>query len=313
MSFDFNAIRIEKPSPIENKVDDLKQLKLKILKHFFKITAPYFWGPKHTDIWSIGRFVTKVTGKECINTQCADGKWISLPLPVYTSHFLYGPDHKRFNRDNITPIMKKFAQQGSVAIDVGASCGQEVVALSHAVGEEGQVYCFEPSASFDALLRTVALNGLKNVTCVHAGCGNENGFIAGSSDQKYFIGDQYHYADSGVPVVRIDDFLEHINETRKVSLIKIDTDGFEYEVIKGLQDTIEKNNAKVIAEFEPHFEYSGAKSSDVLKRYEENGFEICKIQTSYIPLTTDEIEQYIQDMKNPENMIAHDVVLKKRA
>lgn len=312
MSFDFDTILQERPEPITNTINDLNRLHIKILRHVFRITAPYIWGPKHTDIWSIGRFISKVIGKNTVDAQCQDGKWLCLPLPVYTSHCLYGPDHKRFNRDNITPLMKKFAAPGSVAIDVGASCGQEVVTLSKAVGKNGKVYCFEPSMSFKALLRTVALNKLSNVVCVQAGCGNENGYIDGTENQEYFIGDQYTYADKGMPVIRIDDFLAHIKERRTVSFIKIDTDGFEHEVIQGALLTVKKHQSKVIAEFEPHFDYSGAKSIDVLKRYEEIGFQLHKIQTSYIPLSQADTKQYIRDMQSSENMIAHDLVLKLR-
>lgn len=312
MTFEFDAITQQSPQPLADKVDDLGRPVAKILRHFFRLTAPYFFGPKHTDIWGIGRFVSKIIGKSTFDARCRDGKWLCLPLPVYTSHFLNGPDHKRFNRDNITPLLKRYGKPGSIAIDVGASCGQEVVALAHAVGAKGRVYCFEPSLSYHALLRTVSLNGLTNVVCVRAGCGNENGYIGGSDTQEYFIGDEYTYADSGVPVVRIDDFLEYIKETGEVSVIKIDTDGFEYEVIQGALQTIEKFGTEVIAEFEPHFDYSGAKSTDALKRYGDLGFEVYKIQTSTLPIDIAESEQYIEEMRNPENMIAHDLVLKRK-
>ena len=313
VSFDFTQITQISPKPLTSKADDLQRPLIKILKHVFKIIAPYFFGPKHTDMWGIGRFVSKLIGKNTIDTQCADGKWLCLPLPVYTSHFLYGPDHKRFNKDNITPLMRKYATSGSIAIDVGASCGQEVLALSQAVGDKGHVYCFEPSMSYEALLRTVALNELTNVTCVRAGCGNENGYIGGSDTQEYFIGDEYSYSDSGMPVIRIDDFLAYIKEKRSVSLIKIDTDGFEYEVVQGAHQTITNYNSHIIAEFEPHFNYSGVESADVLKRYTDNGFELHKIQISAVPLNPKETVAYIKDMQNPDNMIAHDIVLKRKS
>lgn len=308
----FNDLKIERPEPISNAQDDLQRPLIKVFKHIFRIFSPYFWGPKHTDIWSIGRFVSKISGKRILDAQCADGAWLAIPLPVYTSHFLEGPDHKRYNKDNITPIMKQYASKGSVAIDVGASCGQEVVALSKAVGDSGMVYCFEPSFSYNALVRTVGLNQLKNVVCVHAGCADQNGYVEGDSDQPYLTGDLSVYSDSGIPVIRLDDFLNHIGESKPVSLIKIDTDGFEYEVIKGAAETIKAHSVKVIAEFELHFDYSGAKGADVLRRYIDEGFEVRKVQTSSAPLNGDDLDSYISDMRVRENMIAHDLVLERK-
>lgn len=312
MDFRFDNIRQVRPVHILEKRDDLKRPLLKLTKNILRIIAPYFWGSKHTDLWPVGKCISKLIGKNSIDTLTEDKRWISLPLPVYTSHVLYGPDHKRFNRDNIAPVMKKLALPGTIAIDVGASCGQEVVTLSRAVGEEGLVYCFEPSISYESLLRTVALNELNNVICIKAACGDHNGYISGTDNQEYFIGDEYSYADSGMVVIRIDDFLHYIGEKRKVSILKIDTDGFEYEVINGAKNTIESNNTRIIAEFEPHFNYSGKMNSDVLERYLEDGFKLFKIQTHYIPINRDDINQYLKDIEEPENMIAHDLVLVKR-
>lgn len=305
-----SEIKIVTPDPIAEPVDDLQRPLVKILKHVFKIISPYFWGEKHTDVWSIGKFVAWVTGKNILDARCRDGRWLALPLPVYTSHFIQGPDYKRYNNDNIHPIMKRFAKPGTVAIDVGASCGQEIVTLSRAVGAQGQVYAFEPSFSFEALLRTVALNRLDNVVCIKAACGSQNGRLGSSADTLYMVGEKAAYNEAaGVPVLRLDDFLAQIKETRAVSLIKIDTDGFELEVIKGAVETIRTHSTHVISEFESHFDYSGVKGKDALNAYRDMGFSVAKIQTAYQTILPIDDEDYLRDMRIEENMIAHDIVL----
>src|SRR5690606_33596938 len=108
----FEHLKIIKPEPIQNRSDDLQKFWIKLFKHFFRITAPYFWGPKHTDVWSIGNFISKIAGKRILDAKCQDGNWLALPMPVYTSHFLDGPDHKRYNKDNIAPIIKQYAAPG---------------------------------------------------------------------------------------------------------------------------------------------------------------------------------------------------------
>ena len=303
-------LEIQKPEPIVNKSDDMQQLGPKVLRHCFKVIAPYFWGPKHQDIWSIGRFITKIIGKSTIDAKCRDGSWLCFPLPVYTMYFLHGVDLKKYGVGNLTPIFRKNISSGTVAIDVGASCGQEIIELSKAVGEDGIVYAFEPSTSFLALTRTVALNGLQNVICVNAGCGNENGYIDEDKEQAYVIGESIKYAEKGTPIVRIDDFLELIGEERPVSLIKIDTDGFELEVVQGAKKRISSSETTVIAEFEKHFNYSGYQAQDVLKKYADLGFSIEKLQTMSTVVSETEFDNYLSDIDDPANMIAHDIVLR---
>lgn len=312
MTIDLDKIIRITPEAIDEPRDELRKPLLKSLRFIVRILAPYIFGNKHTDLWNAGRLIGKIHGKNTIDARCQDGGWLCLPLPVYTSHFLFGPDHKRFNRDNITPLIKKFAKEGTVAIDVGASCGQEVVAMSRAVGKKGTVYCFEPSDSFRALVRTVGLNRLDNVVCVKTACGAKNGFIDGSENQLYFIGNEYSYQNEGAPVIRVSDFLRCVQETREVSLIKIDTDGFEWEVLQGCKEIIDENETHIIAEFETHFKYSGLQGISAIERYRKFGFDVHKIQTSYSLLDEVETQQFIEEMNITENMIAHDIVLKPR-
>tara|TARA_B100000161_G_scaffold261729_1_gene230479 strand:- start:172 stop:1137 length:966 start_codon:yes stop_codon:yes gene_type:complete len=308
----FSHIHTETPQACEAKRDDMRRLHIKILRHVFRFIAPYAFGPKHQDIWPIGRFLAKVIGKSTIDTCSNDGSWICFPLPIYTMYFLYGPDIKKYNVDNLTPIFRKNIIPGTVVIDVGASCGQEIVELSKAVGNSGTVYAFEPSKSFNALIRTVSLNDLTNVVCVKAGCGNENGYFKEADQKEYYVGANTLYGSSGTPIVRIDDFLKFIGEERPVSLIKIDTDGFELEVTQGATETIKNGNSCVVAEFEKQFSYSGLNGKDVLKEYNALGYDISKIQTSEIKISEEEFDNYLSDINSKHNMIAHDLVLRRK-
>lgn len=311
MSSNLPKFRIEKPTPIINNTgDDLRRPFVKFLRKILKLLQP-FAGPKHTDIWWLGKIAGRILGRQTFDTQLIGGDWQCLALPVYTSHFIYGGDLKRFTAGNIHPIMARKAKLGTVAIDIGASCGQEVVTLSRSVGKDGVVYCFEPSYSFSALLRTVSLNRLENVVCVQAAVGNKSGYMNAEADQFYLVGTESQYVDAGgIPVITLDEFLESIDEVRPVSLIKIDTDGFELEVIRGCEKVIDQNpEIEIIAEFETQFEYSGFKGKELLKEYKRMGFSISKVQTSAIPLQESEFDEYITNMSDPVDMISHDIVL----
>ncbi len=190
----------QRPEPLPEPCDDLRKIGIKIIRRLLRLLQPLA-GPKHTDIWWLGRMAARLLGKDIFDTRLVGGDWISLPLPVYTSHFIYGGDLKRFGKDNIHPIMMKKAQPGTIAIDIGPSCGQEVVTLSKAVGNDGIVYCFEPSYSYHALLRTVAINKLENVICIQAAVGAKCGSMNAEPEQAYLIGANSKYIEFGdVPV-----------------------------------------------------------------------------------------------------------------
>jgi len=309
---EFPEYTIEKPVPIEKAIDDLRRPIVKVIRKILKLLQPIA-GPKHTDIWWLGEIAVRILGKQSFDTKLICGSWISLALPVYTSHFIHGGDLKRFGKDNIHPIMRRKAKIGTVAVDIGASCGQEVVTLSKAVGEEGIVYCFEPSYSFHALLRTVSLNRLKNVVCVQAAVGKKSGYMNAQADQFYLIGNESQYVDDGgIPVLALDKFFESIHETRPVSLIKIDTDGFELEVMRGCENIFNQNpEIEIIAEFETQFDYSGFRGKELLKEYKRMGFSISKIQTSTEAVDEDDFDKYIEKMRDPLEMISHDIVLRR--
>ena len=286
----------------------------KLIRLFCRLASPLL-GPKHTDLWPLGRLIRFFLGRSVLHGQRHDGTWLAFPLPVYTNYFIFGVDHKRYGQDNIHPLFSINACKGTVAIDVGASCGQEIVGLSKAVGPEGTVYCFEPSFSFEALKDTVALNHLTNVVCVRAGVGAKAGAMPlNNNGGLYFIGanmaDQSQGQLTEIPIVSIDSFLHEMEEERPVSLIKIDTDGYELEVISGAMGTIKAHKTNIIAEFEAQFDYSGKQGLEILKAYQGLGFVVEKVQIASTALQEEEFDQYLSDIKVKEKGIAHDIVLR---
>ncbi|MBB4634964.1 FkbM family methyltransferase [Longimicrobium terrae] len=133
------------------------------------------------------------------------------------------------------------ARPGGVALDVGANAGAYALLMGQWMRPGGRVFAFEPSpAAFDGLSRHVALNGLSDVvTPVRAAASDQGGTAA-------LIGAGHHgtsrLAAAGergtetVDTVTIDSFCA----TQRISptLIKIDVEGFELEVLRGARETI---------------------------------------------------------------------------
>jgi len=248
-----------------------------------------------------------------VETRRSDGRAVCLSLQE-TDKLLYGADHKRFNKNNFYPVMQSLIKPGSIVIDVGASYGDEVIEMSDLVGPNGTVYAIEPNPiAFPALQRTVALNGLKNVVCINKAVGTKNGYVDFDNSRE-IVSNNYAPPgqDNAIACISLDSLWEEEISPKKVSLIKIDTDGFEIEVLKGAEDILSHNtDCEIISEYLPHLDYSGFKGKDTLHQFQKMGLGIHKIQMAAVPIDEHDFDELINEMDNPLFMISHDLVLKK--
>lgn len=135
-------------------------------------------------------------------------------------------------------LLRQLCGPGSVVADVGANIGAIAVPLALHVGAAGFVYAFEPERiTFQTLCANVALHSLPNVECVHAAVGASHDTLH-LPDLRYdleanFGGLELHAFAQGRPVaqVTLDDYVDLAHFT----LLKIDVEGMEREVIAGAQ------------------------------------------------------------------------------
>jgi FkbM family methyltransferase len=155
----------------------------------------------------------------------------------------------------------KIIQKGDYVIEVGGHIGYFSTLFSNIIGPDGKLDVFEPSAeNLKYLKRNISLMPiklLKGVSIIEKGVGDQNitldffiDPITGQNnsfveDFDGFFENRKHSAEEdaelmivAVPVIRLDDFLQ--NTTVHPNFIKIDVEGFEYNVILGAINTIEK-------------------------------------------------------------------------
>jgi FkbM family methyltransferase len=154
---------------------------------------------------------------------------------------------------------KKYVKPGSVALDIGGHIGTHTLNLSRLVGDNGQVYVFEPQPKmFCELVINMHLNGRKNIKFFHNALGAEEKWIkmhippeAWTAIYGSTLINEGHGTVSldtevsGDPakMIRLDDL--HIDN---ISVIKMDVEGFEMEVIRGGKETILRNKPVLIIE-----------------------------------------------------------------
>jgi FkbM family methyltransferase len=156
-----------------------------------------------------------------------------------------------------TNYVKKFLKQGDSFIDGGANIGYYSLMASKLVGQKGSVYAFEPTpATFKRLCDNISLNELQNVKPYQMGLGSDDGeleyFISNINpvNNSFVKSELNSHPGSNVikvKIARLDTiFPDGIDN---LSVIKLDVEGYENEVILGAKNLIQKSRPAIIFEF----------------------------------------------------------------
>lgn len=129
--------------------------------------------------------------------------------------------------------------------------GVFTVPLVRSVGSAGRVLAFEPtSETVSRLEENVRNNGLENVKVVQAALGRTSGdaTLSVKDDSAYNSAD-FGSAGSGivVPVERLDDVWER-EGSPEISVIKVDVEGSELEVLAGASRVLRQSRPAVMVE-----------------------------------------------------------------
>lgn len=162
-----------------------------------------------------------------------------------------------------TALFYRLAQRAQAVFDVGAHVGFFSL-LAGVANSAAQVFAFEPLARVFARLEgNVTLNGLSNVHCLRVALGATEGV------QEFYFPDEEQPVSSSlrsdmllaslpadsvrhvpVPVVTLDQIVRR-HEVARVSLIKLDTERTEHEVLAGGRETLARDRPDIICEVWP--------------------------------------------------------------
>jgi FkbM family methyltransferase len=157
------------------------------------------------------------------------------------------------------PFMIKYfkPKEGEIGLDIGAHVGKYALYAAKLVGDKGTVIAVEASsANFLQLLKNIRINGFKNIITLNYAafnCDNESLQLSGNNDGSLSVKHAEKKNHKSIEIVEtkmIDTILQetgHINSV--ISYAKIDVEGAEVEVLKGMNDTIRRNpNIKFLIE-----------------------------------------------------------------
>ncbi len=158
-------------------------------------------------------------------------------------------------------------RQRTTILDIGTNVGTHAIAFSRSFAH---VHAFEPSRLiWPSLDRNIALNDARTITIHRYGLGEQDGVIPFyTSAANPGMGTAVR--DDGLSIrseieVRHGDAIVESGKIGPVGAIKIDVQGFEPDVIRGLGRTIERDRPIVWVELNPHVQ-SGLSTKADLER-----------------------------------------------
>lgn len=176
-------------------------------------------------------------------------------------------------------VMKIFTpKQGEVVVDIGAYVGRYSLMASKCVGKDGIVIAVEAHPDhYQVLLKNIALNNAENIIPINRALSDRNGTC------KFYIADRpgLHSIvkkterSIKVPCITLDDLLADLGLST-VNWIKVDVEGAEYEVLRGMKQTLKKNRHLNLL-IEIH-----SSSKDVHRELINTGFKITSVDWYHI-------------------------------
>lgn len=197
-------------------------------------------------------------------------------------------------------IIRALTPRGGTYVDIGANIGDLALAGANQVGPSGRVYAFEAHPrTYRLLLANIRLNRVDHVFPVNVACGDSltwATFSDKSSDDMNVIGD----GEIMVPVVPAESFLGD----QQIDLIKIDVEGYELPVIRGLTKALSRTTHLMLEVGDDHFAKFGYRFADIYDLLIKSGFSVWAqesgdTKTRWIP-----IQSRDQPFSDVQNLVA---------
>lgn len=187
-------------------------------------------------------------------------------------------------------FLNAFLKPGDVFVDVGANIGLFTLIAAHCVGHEGHVYAFEPcSETHRRLGENVRLNQFTNVSTYQLALSNRSeqlemtisrdGFDAWNSLAQPIAGESF--AAEKVQCTTWDNFAQENDLVGRVTMIKIDVEGWEKHVLEGGTETLSRADAPVLqVEFTEQAALSaGSSCAELYRLLERLGYQMFTYDT----------------------------------
>lgn len=194
---------------------------------------------------------------------------------------------------HVTALVGVLVSPADVVVDVGAHIGYYTLLAARLVGERGHVYAVEPSRARCAELHAnLVRNDMKHVTVLELAAGSQDGVATlyeaprTNTSASTVLPDPVgvgaattEYSPTRVPVTRVDTCIP-AGHVERVRLVKIDVEGFEVEVLNGLDRVLDAGKPLcLVVEISP--EWSPSSPAFLERLCDKQGFVPYRISNTY--------------------------------
>ena len=218
-------------------------------------------------------------------------------------------------QEQTVAFFNQFIKPGDLAIDIGANIGDTTVPIAICTGVNGLTIGFDPNPYvFKILVQNSKLNKGKYRIDPHQFA------ISVSPDEFYYVSSEASFANGGISTtaeskkhgkfvhnkkvqgVNLKSFLEanYMDWVNKLSFIKIDTEGYDKEILKSISDLLQKYKPVVIAE-----SFGKASDADKMEIFDvivNNGYDIYYFEDFDINLKVEKFKSHFDMIRFRSNI-----------
>jgi len=202
----------------------------------------------------------------------------------------------------LTKYFRRILKPELVVVDVGANVGFYTLLAAKQLQGHGKIYSFEPTPRTYRILRdNVQINGLLELGMIELyqlavtdrkGSAQLSVYDADCGHNTLF-GDEQANRQIEVSTTSLDEILE---DRQQVDIVKIDAEGAEPLVFRGMRGVIQRNPAiRIVLEFAPSLlQRAGTRPLDFLREIESAGFDVRRIHDEHgdlLPATPEELTE----------------------
>jgi FkbM family methyltransferase len=185
-----------------------------------------------------------------------------------------------------TDFIQQHCKSGDTVIDIGAHLGIFSFFLAKQVGSSGKVYSFEPAKkTFQALTKTLQYNNFESIVTAR-----QQAISDSSGELTFYIYNNARISNANsisphntvgttrkttVNKISLDDLMaaENINQ---LTLIKIDAEGAELDILKGGEKLIQKFRPFITLEVHPKsFDDCRSTMTELYETIVRYGYSVC--------------------------------------
>jgi len=220
----------------------------KYLKHKEKINTKKMKKKQIIEIQKFGKYAEVKIGRYKIVLDRSESHDFQM-LKTFESGLIYEPE--------VSSYIIKNLKLGETFMDIGANNGYYTVLAADLVGPSGKIISIEPNPNaFRRLMHNVKFNNLSNVVTLNVALSDHDGnaiiyLNKGSDDGQASLIKSVHVQPLGqIELKRFD----HLFIDEKISIVKMDVEGSEINIIKGMENYLKSHKeVKIVMEWNPTY------------------------------------------------------------